>query len=109
HFGAELTDETRQSLILGEKITQFLDQSYSLTLPADVEVVLFGLIWAGFLGDDPKLSVSQCRLNLASKYSHLGIQKLLSEVTKAEDLDGLIANVIKKRADLMKLCQQNQD
>lgn len=107
HFGAELTDETRQSLIMGEKITQFLDQSHNLTLPSDVQVALFGLIWAGFLGDDTKLSVSLCRLNLAKNYSHLSVQKLFAWVTKAEDLEGLVANVTKKKEELIKLCQQN--
>ncbi|OGE24963.1 hypothetical protein A3C26_00465 [Candidatus Daviesbacteria bacterium RIFCSPHIGHO2_02_FULL_39_12] len=105
HFGAELTDETKQILIMGEKITEFFDQSYNLILPQDAETALFALIWQRLIGDDPRFPISVCRLNLVKNYTHLHVQGLLAQLSKVEDMDKLLANVLKKKEELIKLCQ----
>lgn len=105
HFGGELTDETRQTLLLGEKIIEFFDQPYNLILPEDVELTLFALIWQGLIGDDLKLPVPVCRQNLAASYSHSHVQGLLTQLSKVDDFNELLTNVLKNKEEVIKLCQ----
>ncbi|MFV1916996.1 MAG: hypothetical protein ACC618_00700 [Patescibacteria group bacterium] len=48
HFGAELGEETKRTLALGERIQTFLEQSPDITIPVNVNVVVFAALWGGF-------------------------------------------------------------
>ncbi len=49
HFGAELTESTRVSMAVGEKVIEFLDQSSSTTIPINLQILLFSLLWNSIL------------------------------------------------------------
>jgi F-type H+-transporting ATPase subunit alpha len=48
HFGAELSEETKRSLILGDKILALFDQPWDVYVPLNVSLTLFSCIWVGF-------------------------------------------------------------
>ncbi len=47
HFGAELSEEIRQSLALGDRLALFFDQPQDETVPINVSILLIALLWAG--------------------------------------------------------------
>lgn len=47
HFGAELTESTKATLAVGEKVVQFLDQSISM--PINLQILLFSMLWNSIL------------------------------------------------------------
>ncbi len=51
HFGSELSQGTRETLFLGERITSFFEQSEENIIPLNINVLLLGGIWAGLWRD----------------------------------------------------------
>ena len=49
HFGAEANESTKTTLSMGEKIIKFLDQSTSSTMPINLQIILFSLLWKDIL------------------------------------------------------------
>lgn len=51
HFGAEINEGIRSTLAMGERMNFFFDQSVEEILDVNVQILVFGLIWTGVLGD----------------------------------------------------------
>lgn len=51
HFGAELSEEIRQSLALGDRLALFFDQPQGEIVPINVSILLIALLWAGYWKD----------------------------------------------------------
>lgn len=51
HFGAEINEGIRSTLQMGEKVNFFFDQSMEEILELNIQILIFGLIWVGLLGD----------------------------------------------------------
>lgn len=49
HFGAELTEASKVTLAVGEKVIKFLDQGPSVTMPINLQILLFSLLWDNIL------------------------------------------------------------
>jgi F-type H+/Na+-transporting ATPase subunit alpha len=49
HFGAELTEASKVTLAVGEKVIQFLDQGPSITMPINLQILLFSMLWDNIL------------------------------------------------------------
>lgn len=49
HFGAELTESTKATLAVGEKVIKFLDQEIATTIPINLQILLFSMLWNNIL------------------------------------------------------------
>ena len=49
HFGAEANESTKVTLSVGDKIIKFLDQSPNNTIPINLQILLFSLLWNDIL------------------------------------------------------------
>ena len=49
HFGAELTESSRVTLAVGEKVIEFLDQGPLTTMPINLQILLFSMLWDNIL------------------------------------------------------------
>jgi len=49
HFGAELTESTKVTLAVGEKVIKFLDQAPTTTMPINLSLLLFSMLWDNIL------------------------------------------------------------
>lgn len=47
HFGSEMGEDARRTILQGEKITSLLNQEPNVTIPTTLGAVLLGAIWAG--------------------------------------------------------------
>lgn len=53
-FGAELSDNSRQILALGERLLKFFDQPADLIVPVNIQIVMWAMLWQG-LGNEIKI------------------------------------------------------
>jgi F-type H+-transporting ATPase subunit alpha len=51
HFGAEVNEGIKSTLAMGDRMNFFFDQSIEEILDINVQILVFGLIWTGVLGD----------------------------------------------------------
>jgi F-type H+/Na+-transporting ATPase subunit alpha len=49
HFGAELTESSKATLVVNEKVIKFLDQGPSTTMPINLQIILFSMLWCNIL------------------------------------------------------------
>src|SRR3989344_7184493 len=49
HFGAELTEASKVTLAVGEKVIKFLNQGPLTTMPINLQILLFSMLWENIL------------------------------------------------------------
>lgn len=49
HFGAELTEASKVTLAVGEKVIKFLGQGDSSAMPINLQILLFSMLWENIL------------------------------------------------------------
>ncbi|HET9946441.1 MAG TPA: F0F1 ATP synthase subunit alpha [Patescibacteria group bacterium] len=105
HFGTELTDRIKSIFQKGEKVYAFFDQPYDMTLPTDVQLVLFCLVWQELLD---KTSFEDARKNLLSAAQTESVKDFLSNVLNADSFAAVLERVSKNKDQLLALCQTNK-
>jgi len=81
HFGAELTESSKITLEVGEKVIKFLDQGPLTTMPINLQILLFSLFWNNILrnknieptGDEVNKMIETYRTNPA-------VQKMIDQL-----------------------------
>lgn len=51
HFGAEVNEGIKATLLMGDRVNFFFDQSMEEILELNIQILIFGLIWSGLLGE----------------------------------------------------------
>jgi len=49
HFGAELSESSKVTLAVGEKVIKFLGQGPSVTMPINLQMLMFSMLWNNIL------------------------------------------------------------
>lgn len=101
HFGSELSESVKNTLQLGDKIQYFFNQPEGMTFPKEVYMVLFCLVWLGFINTEAE--IEQARDKLMAMAQNKAKNKLLTDLLKADSFNGLLRNVGEKRDVLLKL------
>ncbi len=96
HFGAELSEEVRAKLTLGDKILAFFGTSSdTTTMPSSMSVLVIAMLWAGFWKEQDIASMRTQIQQLGERYQKDAafkgeVEKLLAETkTLAEFVDKL--------------------
>lgn len=103
HFGAELTQAVKDVLKTGDRMFKFFDQMYTVIVPEEVQLVLFGLIWLKFL-EDEKDTIQQAKTQLIQAFAVERNKKLFVEIVQAETINQLLGNIGKHKDELLALC-----
>ncbi len=96
HFGAELSEEVRQKLALGDRILNFFDQPVDV-MPLNVSILIIALLWIGFWKDQAPSSMRTKIKDMVEEYIKAGAFK--------KNIDGLIAKS-KTLSDLLNSLRQ---
>lgn len=102
HFGAELTEEVKETLVKGEWLYAFFDQHYQVAVPQPVVLLLFTLIWLGAL-KEWKLTVPVIRDKLIAASGQAKTRKLFTEIVSVQTFAELSQNVLKAIPEIMKI------
>lgn len=109
HFGQELTEDVKKNLRLGEMVYKFFNQPYQETVPLTVQLIILSMIMQDMF--DKKETMERVKKGLTDAYYffHLGGQKIMYEITSANDLKALHDNVMKHKDTLLILGQKLED
>jgi F-type H+-transporting ATPase subunit alpha len=98
HFGAELSEEVKRDLNLGERITALFDQKPSTLFPQNVSLILFTGVWAG-LGREMEIRDFKKQIEAVTN-------AYLQNAAFQKNIDALISSS-KTFADLISLVKKN--
>nr|MBA3551119.1 F0F1 ATP synthase subunit alpha [Patescibacteria group bacterium] len=99
HFGAELSDKSKQILNTGEQLFELFNQHYSEVIPEDIQILMFGLVWKGF--NAPEISqVSKLKKQLMKVYENKDGKKLIETMVQVENIPDLLKNITNKGKEL---------
>jgi F-type H+/Na+-transporting ATPase subunit alpha len=106
HFGQELTDDVKRDLRLGEMIYKLFNQSYQVTVPFVVQLILLSLILQDCIENKEKLEKVKHGLIKAFIFPHHGGQKLFFEIKNTSDIKTFNENVLKHKDRLLTIGQE---
>lgn len=84
HFGAELSEEVKKDLDLGDRLLTFFDQPSTKIVPMPVSIIVVAALWAGWWRD---ITVPDMKLELIKL-----AQTYMTTPEYKQEVDALIAN-----------------
>lgn len=96
-FGAELTEETKRTLEMGEKIEGFMSQGYDLLVPINLNIFIIGLFWAKYFKSMGADEVKRFTVNFINLY--LQNDNLRNQINEVVDSCGEFTQLVDKLMD----------
>jgi len=103
HFGQELTDDVKKDLRLGDMVYKFFNQSYHVTIPTKVQLVILSMILQDTIASNELLD--KIKKGMVDAYYNGGQQKLIADIANTSDIKVFDANVLKNKDALLALAQ----
>ena len=91
HFGSELSESVKNTLLLGEKVQYFFNQPEGVTFPKEVYLILFCCVWLGFINTESE--IEQARSKFTGMLQNEAEKQLLTDLLKADSFNDLLKNV----------------
>jgi F-type H+-transporting ATPase subunit alpha len=109
HFGAELSEEVRKEIDLGDRLTAFFDQPSTKVVPISISILVVAGLWAGWWRDLDIEGMKKELISLASTYKttpeyKASIDKLIVESKSFSEL----VDQIKNNPSLVNRVAQNE-
>jgi F-type H+-transporting ATPase subunit alpha len=106
HFGAELSDSVKTQLNRGKNIFYFFDQSYTLSTPVTIQLILFALIWSDYLNGKTKDEIHLLRSQLISAYEKNPETKaFFDKLLEFEKVDQFVPNITANLTQILQACK----
>jgi F-type H+-transporting ATPase subunit alpha len=91
HFGAELSESTRRTLSMGDRITSFFDQAFEKVISININAMLLSAIWGGYWKEDVVNEMKRQMEDIINAYStdeqfRKVVDIMVSESTTLADL-----------------------
>lgn len=106
HFGQELTDDVKRDLRLGEMIYKLFNQSYQVTVPFVVQLILLSLILQDCIENKEHLEKVKNGLIKAFIFPHYGGQRLFFDIKNTSEIKTFNENVLKHKDKLLTIGQE---
>ncbi|HSW88846.1 MAG TPA: hypothetical protein VLG12_06815 [Candidatus Saccharimonadales bacterium] len=107
HFGAELTDNVKNILSMGEKIYLFFEQHYTVIIPKEVQLILFSLLWIRLIDPD-KTALEEIRTALIKEFTEKEeVKQLFDEIMQAKNFNELLRNVSLQKERILAIWKTN--
>lgn len=105
HFGAELSTSVKHILSMGDRLYTFFEQPFPLTVPLEVQLVLFGMLWLMLIDASSFDQLSYFRENLIRAFQDEQNTKIFQEILKAKSFNEFLGLVSKRKVELLSLCK----
>lgn len=102
HFGAELSEETRRILALGDQVVTFFDQPTDKIIPVKVNAVLLSAIWGGFWkGLDEASLKKQMDPVVAAYVKEKNFRNLIDNLVDGSETFSSLVKAVKQNESLL--------
>jgi F-type H+-transporting ATPase subunit alpha len=109
HFGAELSRDVWDTIRKGNQILKLLDQHYTVLIPIEVQIVILGLVWHGFMLEYSDEDLLSFRNALVSYYNNNElIHESFGQIMDVSSFDEYILGITKIKEQLLNLWRQSQ-
>lgn len=97
HFGAEITDNVKTTLATGDKINAYLNQDKIMTIPSNLQVFLFALLWVNQNNEESPLAMKE-EMNkiILAYFTNPSLQKSIDSIVKKTKTLNDLLRIIKK-------------
>jgi F-type H+/Na+-transporting ATPase subunit alpha len=105
HFGAELTEASKVTLAVGEKVIKFLDQGPSTTMPINLQILLFSMLWNNILQNKNIEPIGEDVSKMIDTYNTKPeVSKVIDQaITESETFNDMLRIMREREAQLMTL------
>jgi len=104
HFGSEMTESVKSILGPGERVYHFFNQPPRLTLPREIYLTLFALVWTTIINDDD--TIDSARTNLLQSCQQESNRMLIKSLLNTDSLNAYLKNIRDNAALLEPLWKQ---
>lgn len=96
HFGAELNENIRATLLTGARIIQFFSQYTNEVVKINVQIVLFGMLWANLWENKELITIREDMQKVIHAYDQdKKIQELMDNIVTQNDSFNKLLRIIK--------------
>jgi F-type H+/Na+-transporting ATPase subunit alpha len=99
HFGQELTEDVKKDLRLGDLVFKFLNQSYTVTIPKYLQMVLLTMILQDLI--ENKEILDKAKKAMTEAYREPEYKNLIDTLVNTKDLKEFQQNVINNKDKLL--------
>lgn len=102
HFGQELTEDVKKNLVAGDMVFKFFNQSYHMTIPLTIQLIILSMILQGMI--QGKDILERVKRGLVYAYKHDdGHQKFLYDLALTQDVKAFNESVMASKEKIMAL------
>ena len=95
HFGAEVNEGVKSTLSMGDKVLTFFDQPMGKTIPLNVQMFSYSVIWTGVMGEMSSVDVFQFVSKVSKMYiENLQFRTMVDDmISQNEDFNTLLGKI----------------
>ena len=105
HFGAEINEGIKSALEMGKKVYKFLEQGSEDVYSANIQVILFTLLWIGVL-DDEKIQDYRTKAQVLYDKDNTFKNKIDELINSSGDFNNLLGKVSANYKDLINYIEE---
>ena len=107
HFGAEVNEGVKSTLSMGDKVLTFFDQPMGKTIPLNVQMFSYSVIWTGVMGEMSSVDVFQFvskvnKMYIENPQFRTMVDDMISQNEDFNTLLGKIGSQSKQLAEILK-------
>ncbi len=104
HFGAELNDSVKETIATGESVYLFFNQHFNISIPLEVQVTIFALLWLNFI-DRSRTGLENVKQKLVVAYQNEESKKLFDEGFSKKTFNELLGYVSMHKDQFLAICK----
>jgi F-type H+-transporting ATPase subunit alpha len=104
HFGAELNATVKETIATGESVYRFFGQHFNISIPVEVQVIVFALIWLNMI-DRSDTGLELVKQKLVEAYQNDLNKPLFDEGFKKKTFNELLTYVSINKDKFIALCK----
>lgn len=104
HFGAELNATVKETISTGESVYRFFNQHFNISIPVQVQVIMFALIWLNLI-DRSDIGLEKAKQMLVDAYQNDSNKDLFDKGFEKETFNELLSYVSMNKDALVAICK----
>lgn len=103
HFGAELSATIKETLATGRSVYLYFNQHYNVSIPIQVQVIMFALLWLNFI-DRSEVNLEAAKQKLVEEYITNSDKTLFDQGYEKQTFNELLQYVSANKDKFVSLC-----